>query len=63
MIGPTAQHAVRYRIPQTGTTKFTDTLSTNFHFRSSRRGTKFSLMLKNQEFGKIAERKKKEEDR
>jgi len=59
MIGLPAQHAV----PQTGTTTFTDNLSTNFHFRSSRRGKKFSLMLKNKEFGRSADRKKKEQDR
>jgi hypothetical protein len=52
-----------YRATQTATTKFTHNLSPNFHFRSSRRGTKLSLMLKNQEFGKTAERKKKEKDR
>jgi hypothetical protein len=47
---------------KTGTTTFTDTLSTNFHLRRSRRG-KTSSMLKNQEFGRIAERKEKEQDR
>jgi hypothetical protein len=63
MIGPTAHYAVLYRVPQTGTTTFTDNLSTHFHFRSPRRGQKFSLMLKNKEFGRSAERKKKEQDR
>jgi len=63
MIGLPAQHGVLYRAPQTGTTTFTDIRSTNFHFRSSRRGKKFSLMLKNQEFGRTAERKKREQYR
>jgi hypothetical protein len=63
MIGPTAHHAVRYRIPQTGTTTLTDNLSTNLHSRSPRRGKKFSLMLKNKEFGRSADRKEKEQDR
>jgi hypothetical protein len=46
MIGLPAQHGVLNREPQTGTTTFTDIRSTNFHFRSSRRGKNFYWCLK-----------------